>query len=252
MVESDNRSANLVPIKAGFPFRQVAQKWIDENYSTTKCDPGQIVKQNKEQQKTPTPSLNNTPVSQTAPPPAPAHTRLQPRRFGGNSSRQFKNTSFLMNARFSNLGEAFHLSENLMPGFEAGIETVIGNKLYVGTGISADFYFSDFDENPVVDNNELIYFFKIPAFIGYRILRKKTLVMYEAGIAGNTGFIGTPLVLESFGKTANKSSFNFLSRLKVGSENVMLEIGTDMWLTEVFDNSSFKMTSVYVGLRFNF
>jgi hypothetical protein len=76
--------------------------------------------------------------------------------------------------------------------------------------------------------------------------------MYEAGAAVNTEFIGTPLILESFGKTANKSSFDFLARMKVGSEKVLLEIGTDIWLTEIFENDSFKMSSVYVGLRFNF
>lgn len=249
IVETSKRSANYVPIKAGFPFRQVAQKWIDENYSTTYCDPGQIIKQNNAQQNQPAPTLNNTATNQ--PSPTPSHTILQPRRSGANSAVNYKNTSFLMNVRFSNLGEAFRLSEKLMPGFEAGIEQVFGKQFYFGTGINMDFYFSDFDGDYDI-STESIYFFKIPAFVGIRKATKNMMVMYEAGAAVNTGFVGTPLILESFGKTANKNSFDFLARMKVGSEKVLLEFGTDIWLTEIFENDSFKMSSVYVGLRFNF
>lgn len=138
-----------------------------------------------------------------------------------------------------------------MPGFEAGIEQVFGKQVYLGTGINMDFYFSDFGGNYDL-TTESIYFFKIPVFVGIRKATKNLMVMYEAGAAVNTGFVGTPLILESFGQTANKSSFDFLARMKVGSEKVMLEMGTDIWLTEIFENNSFKMSSVYVGLRFNF
>jgi hypothetical protein len=32
----------------------------------------------------------------------------------------------------------------------------------------------------------------------------------------------------------------------------MLELGTDIWITDMFENNSFGMMSYYVGLRFNF
>lgn len=76
--------------------------------------------------------------------------------------------------------------------------------------------------------------------------------MYEAGVAINTKFIGTELNLEPFGKTPASSSFDFMARVKVGLEKIMLEIGTEWWISEIFEDDDFNMTSVYVGLRFNF
>lgn len=251
IVEADNRSPNYVPIKAGFPFRQVAQKWIDENLHTTACNPSEIIKQNNAQEKPVSPSLNKSVASQPTPPPAPENTKLQARRPGSNSAPAFKNTSFLINARFSNLGEAFNLSEKLLPGVEAGIEQLFGNRLYLGTGINMNLFTTDFNGRYGSDK-ELIYFFKIPAFVGFRKATNNFIVTYEIGAAANTGFTGTPLVLETYGKTANKSSFDFLTRMKVGSQKFMLVMGTDIWLTEIFENDSFKMTSVYIGLCLNF
>lgn len=89
-------------------------------------------------------------------------------------------------------------------------------------------------------------------FVGYRTTKNNITVMWETGAGVNNAFTGTELTLESFGKTANDYSFNFLGRMKVGTENIMLEMGTELWLTKVFINDDYKMTSVYVGLRFNF
>ena len=46
VVESHDRSPDYVPIKGGFPFRQVAEKWIGENLSSRECNPGEVIKQN--------------------------------------------------------------------------------------------------------------------------------------------------------------------------------------------------------------
>ena len=51
VIKSDNRSSNYVPIKGGFPFRQIAQQWIDDNYSTTTCNPAEIVKKIQTEEK---------------------------------------------------------------------------------------------------------------------------------------------------------------------------------------------------------
>jgi hypothetical protein len=32
IVDSEDRSPSLVPLKGGFPFYQVAEKWVNENY----------------------------------------------------------------------------------------------------------------------------------------------------------------------------------------------------------------------------
>ena len=249
IVESQDRSPNYVPIKGGFPFRQVAQKWIDENMSTTQCNPGEIKKQIQKQTKT---TNNKTPVKSTAPAVQQHYSSV---RGSTNQSLKpavhYRNTSFLLNAKISNLGEAFNLDSKLMPGFEAGIEQLFGNKFYLGTGINMDLYLSDFDSRYAVDQ-ELIYFFRIPAFVGYRWTYNKFATMWEAGMAVNTAFTGTELNLESFGKTANSNSFNFLARMKVGTEQIMLEFGSEIWFTDVFEASIFNMSVFYMGLRFSF
>ena len=156
VIKSDNRSPNYVPIKGGFPFRQIAQQWIDDNYSTTTCNPEEIVKQIQSQVEKSTQVQNNT---QNIQPVQPAGTKLQPSSTVSNQPLNYKKSSFLMNAKFSNLGEAFMLSEKLMPGFEVGIEKTFGAQIYFGTGINVDFYLSDMDGRFDVEI-ETIYFHK--------------------------------------------------------------------------------------------
>lgn len=248
IIEAENRSANFVTIKTGFPFRQVAQKWIDENYSTTKCEPNDFILPNN-QAGTPAPasqnSIENPLLSSSV--TTPGRTFLQPRR---NATQQFRNTSFLVSGRFSTLGEAFSLQEKLMFGAGAGFEQLFGGNLYVGTGIHMDFYFSDMD-GQYNEDKELLYHFRIPAFVGYRKPTQKLLVMYEAGIGFNTKLTGTPLIVESFGPEANNSSFNFMARLKVGSPKVMFMMGSDIWLSQILD-MDFNFTSLNAGFCFFF
>ncbi|MEN8116531.1 MAG: hypothetical protein ABFS16_06100, partial [Bacteroidota bacterium] len=150
VVESSNRSPNYVPIKGGFPFRPIAQKWIDENYATTICNPGEIIEQNKKQQNTPTQTNNNTQPtpSPTSPPaPTPPQKQLQPRQTEYNTAPPYKNSSFIINAKFSDLGKLYSLDNNLAPGFNVGLEQLIGGKMYVGVGVNMNFYFVDFSTN---------------------------------------------------------------------------------------------------------
>lgn len=249
VVESHDRSPDYVPIKGGFPFRQVAEKWIDDNLSTRKCNPGDIIKQNQTQTK---PASNITPPNKSGPTPQQHTTSVT-----GNQQKSlrpaahFRNTSLILDAKFSNLGEAFNLENKLMPGFEAGIEQLFGAKFYFGTGINMDLYLSDFDSMYDLDM-ELIYFFRIPAFIGYRTMNNKMMVMYEAGVDLNSAFTGTELNLDSFGKTAKDNSVNFLGRMKIGTEQIMLELGSEIWLTDIFEADDFDMSTFYIGLRFFF
>ncbi len=36
IVDNEDRSPNLIPLKGGFPFYQVAQNWVKENYPSGK------------------------------------------------------------------------------------------------------------------------------------------------------------------------------------------------------------------------
>ena len=249
VVESRIKSPNYVPIKGGFPFRQVAQKWIDDNLSTTQCDPDEIMKKIKLQTKVPN---NVAPGTSTIPTPP---KRTSSGALNTNRSFQpahhYRNTSLIIDAKFSNLGEAFRLNNKLMPGFEMGIEQLFGTKIYFGTGINMDMFFSDFDSRYDI-SQEFIYFFRIPAFVGYRMQNKKIMVMYEAGAEVNSKFTGTELDLESFNKTAIDHSFNFLARMSVGTERILLEFGSEIWLTDVFEAGNFDMSVFLAGLRFNF
>lgn len=250
IVETENHSANYVTIKTGFPFRQVAQKWIDDNYSTTECNPEDNIKQNNTTPGQPAAASQNTaesiPVSSSG--QAPKRTFLQARK--NANGQRFRNTSFLMSGRFSNLGEAFSLEEKLMFGVGAGFEQLFGGNLYLGTGIHMDFYFSNMDGR-YDENSEMFYHFRIPAFVGYRTYTPKLVVMYEAGIGFNTHLTGTPLTIESYGPSAESNSFNFLGRLKVGSEKVMFMMGADIWLNQIL-SSDYKMTSLNAGFCFFF
>lgn len=250
IVEAENHSANYVTIKTGFPFRQVAQKWIDDNYTTTQCDPEDIIKQTNTASQPATATQNTAgsiPVTSSG--QAPKRTFLQARK--NSSGQKFRNTSFFMSGRFSNLGEAFSLEEKLMFGAGAGFELFFGGSLYLGTGIHMDFYFSPMDGR-FDEKSEMFYHFRIPAFIGYRTYTPKLVVMYEAGIGFNTNLNGTPLTIESYGLSAESNSFNFLGRLKVGSEKVMFMMGADIWLSQMLSTTDYKMTSLNAGFCFFF
>lgn len=249
VVETENHSAKYITIKSGFPFRQVAQKWIEDNYSTTECNPDDFIKPNNTIGNQLTTVTQNTVGSNPVPSSGTAlkHTFLQARK--NAKGQRFRNTSFLISGRFSNLGEAFSLEEKLMFGAGAGFEQLLGGNLYLGTGIHMDLYFSAMDNR--YEENEILYHFRIPAFVGYRTYSQKLVVMYEAGIGFNTRMIGTPLTIESFGTTAENNSFNFLGRLKVGSEKVMFMMGADIWLGQALEND-FNMTSLNTGFCFFF
>jgi hypothetical protein len=249
VIKSDNRSSNYVPIKGGFPFRQIAQQWIDDNYSTTTCNPGEIVKQiqtekdNKVQ--TTVTNQNNQPIQ-----PAPGTTPIQPRPSSNVQSPSYKNSSFVINAKFSDLGRGFSLDENLAPGFDVGFEQLFGKKYYLGIGVGMDFYFPDFSDNSNFD--QLTFFFgKIPLFFGYRNSHKKYIFMSELGVEFNTEFQASDDDFV-FGNTPNSNSYDIMARIRIGSEKIMLTMGTELWVSEIFENDDYRMTVVYAGLKFSF
>jgi len=243
VIESANKAANYIPIKSGFPFRQIAEQWIEDNYTTRACNPQDIKNANSKPPNNTTQTNNQVTPSGAVPPtqtPPPAPKAIK-----------YRNSSLIIHGKFSNLGEAFALSETMMPGFEVGLEQLFGQTVYFGTGVSANFFFSDMDGMYDVDT-ETIYSFRFPAFAGYRRQTNKFVAMIEAGGAFNTKMQGTELNLESFGKTAEDYSINFMVRARFGLPGIMFEVGYDSWLTDVFVDDGFKMSALRAGIRFNF
>jgi hypothetical protein len=252
IVESDNRSPNYVPIKSGFPFRQVAQKWIDNNYSTTACNPIEITKQIQAEQNgasptTPTSTNSNNQNTQ----PQSTTTILQPKMAAANSTTKYSNSSFIVNAKFSTLGKVFSSEKKLTPGLNVGLEQLFGQKSYIGIGAYLDLFFAEF--SPINSFDKMTFFYaKIPVFFGQRIYKKNLLIMYEAGAEFNTKIIADDEDFEIPGQTFKGSSFNLMTRLRVGSEKIQLTLGAEMWVSEIIENDSFKMSVLYFGLRFSF
>ena len=179
VVEAENRSSNLVPVKSGFPFPAIARQWITDNYATDDCDPGQItsnIQNEKQPQTQQQPTINQQPPTQnqtaTVSPPKKAD--------------RFKNTSFGMALLLSDYGRYLGLSENPVLGMKMDLERVFGKQVYFGTGI----HFSIFTSAVTSSNDEEdpigIYTFKIPVFMGTRIRKNKALFSFDGGVAYNT------------------------------------------------------------------
>jgi hypothetical protein len=243
VVESNKRSPNYVPIKGGFPFRQVAQKWIDEKYATTECNPEKVLEEIQNQNDNNTiQNQSNTVNQQNQSTTGPATKPLKPRPM-------YRNTSFIFSGKFSNLGEAFRLSDNMVPGFEFGMERLFGRDLYFGMGAAFDMFFPDVSS---IDNLS-VYFFRVPGFIGYRMKRNNMMIIYEGGVHLNTSFMSSDEGHTVPGLISADNSFNFMGRIKIGSETVMLEVGSEIWFTEVFEDfEDYNMSTIYAALRFYF
>jgi len=243
VVKTSDKAAKYVTLKTGFPFRQIANQWIIENHPTRSCDDGSQTTNDENRVLTP----QNTPAVMPISNPTSPQTALPPTPPAIN----YRNSSFLFHIKFSNLGEAFKLTNETMSGIEFGYEQLFGHKGYFGTGISTTFYFGSMDTWQNVDS-ETIYFFSIPAFGGYRIQKRMFVAMFEAGGAVNTKFQGNDAELDAFGLPAESFSVNFLARAKVGFPGVMFELGYDSWLSEVFTDNTFNMSAITVGIRVSF
>lgn len=245
VIKSDNRSPNYVPIKGGFPFRQIAERWIDENYNTTVCNPGEIIKQIQADEK----QLEQVQSPKPKQPAVPAVAEaLGARPKSSMPKPKFKNTSFVLNGKFSNLGKAFNLKSTIAPGFRIGFEQLFGQKTYLGIGFGMNFYFSDVEDFGTLT----FYSGKFPIFIGHRVYKGNLIIAYEFGAEFNTviqedGSDG----FDFNGLIPNKNSTNGLARFKVGSNKVMGMLGAEFGVTEVFENSSYKMSAFYLGIQFN-
>ena len=249
VIKSDNRSPNYVPIKGGFPFQQIAQQWIDNNLTTTTCNPEEIVKEIQTEQKNNPPTQVtdqnnqiNQPAQKTQPATITSATAQQPR---------YRNSSLIINAKFSNIGEHFSLDQSLAPGFEVGFEQLFGKKYYIGIGVGMNFYFTDFSPTHATIDQVTFFFGKIPLFIGYRTYHKKYFFMYEIGGEFNTEFQASDENIDYL-STPNSNSYDIMARFRVGTERIMVSLGTELWVSEIYKYNDYGMSVFYLGMKFSF
>lgn len=262
IVDSDDRSPNLVPLKGGFPFYQVAENWVTENFPSGKCDPAAAQKQNQAAadavNRQATGQQPTAPVQQPTAPGqaqpatnpnasfgiAPGQTPVQAPAF------RYRNTSIFISVLFSDLGKVYSLDPPMIPGMNFGIEHVFGTKFYGGTGIHFNTLIGQTDEDAGMSS---FYFFRIPLFAGFRQITGKRYWGVDLGLAANTML--KPLTDDSdlSGEFAADYSMNTLIRAKLGNERSSLEFGVDVWLNEILASYDwFRLTVVSVGYRYSF
>jgi len=262
IVDSDDRSPNLVPLKGGFPFYQVAQNWVTENYPGGKCNPAAAAQQNQAAADAVT---RQAPGQQPAVPgqqpsiPGQAQPVTNPNASFGIPPGQppaqaspfsYRNTSIFISVLFSDLGKVYSLDPPMIPGMNIGIEHLFGTKFYGGTGIHFNTLIGQTDEDAGISS---FYFFRIPLFAGYRQVTGKRYWGVDLGLAANTML--KPLSDDSdfSGESPADYSLNSIVRAKFGNESSSIEFGVDVWLNEILSSyDGFRMTVVSVGYRYSF
>jgi hypothetical protein len=256
IVATEDRSPELIPLKGGFPFYQVAEKWVKENYPDGKCDPAAETKKNQDaadavsrQAGTTTPvpaKQNNTPDLNEFfnTPPGQAPASVQSPQF------KFRNTSLLMGLLFSNLGKVYGTDPPMIPGFSIGLEQFFGSALYGGTGIHMIALTGKIDESAGINS---LYTIRIPLFAGYRKVNGNRYWGVDLGLAANAML--RPVTSESDlgGEVAADRSFNTITRVRTGTEHSAFEFGIDVWLNDLLlTEAGFQMTVLSVGYRYSF
>jgi hypothetical protein len=252
IVESAERSPDLIPLKGGFPFYQVAENWVKENYPDGKCDPARAVSRNQASAdamgQAATPARNQPAKQDTGPDtffgaqavPAPAAV----------PSFRYRNTSMFISFLFSDLGKVYHTDPPLIPGIGIGIDQVFGTRFYGGTGLHLNTLIGKTDDGAGVSS---FYSIRIPLLAGYRQVTGQRYWGVEMGIAANTSL--RPLASDSDmgGETAAGYSVNAMTRVRMGKENSSFGFGVDVWLNELLTSEEgFRMTVLSVGYRYSF
>lgn len=256
IVDGEDRSPNLVPLKGGFPFYQVAQNWVKENYPDSKCDPVAATRQNKAAAdavtQAATPGQNQPANNQTKQPadinaffnvPAGQTPMAAP-------AFRHRNTSMFFSLQFSNLGKVYSLDPPLIPGLGIGVDHLFGTKFYGGTGIHLNALIGKTDDAAGVSS---FYSIRIPVFAGYRQVNGNRFWGIDMGLAANTML--RPVTAESHlaGEIAADYSVNTITRVRFGNERTAFEFGIDVWLNDLLASvEGFQMTVLSVGYRYSF
>lgn len=254
VVESTLHSPGHVPIKGGFPFRQVATNWIRENYPSGKCDPAKILRNNQNPPSAagvlpgtpqPQPSENSTRPAVAPPPGVPRGTPAPP---SAGTSPSFRNTFLIANIGFSNLGGVFSLSASKAAGVEAGVEQLFGRKIYGGTGLRAGLHFTRFDGKYGYENQNF-FMATIPFFAGYRKKGDRFTVMFDGGVNLHTKLASLDPDWEIPGMEALDNSLSLAARFRLGNDRLMVSFGSEYWLTPLFEDDDFRLSLTHIGLH---
>ena len=257
IVDGEDRSPSLVPLKGGFPFYQVAEKWVKDNYPGGRCDPAAAVKQNQaaanaaaqpsvpsNQPAQPAASQTNSPAPAAAYPAATGQSLLAAR------AQIYRNTSMFISFLFSDFGKVYGIEPPLFPGVSIGLDQVIGAKFYGGTGIHFNSFIGKTADAAGVN---AFYTVRIPLFAGYRMVTGKRYWGIDLGLAANTML--RPLSSDSdiHGETASDVSFNSMMRARFGTDRRAFEVGVDLWMNEILASyEGYQMMLVSFGYRFYF
>jgi len=255
IIESEDRSPDMVPLKGGFPFYQVAEKWVKENYPDGRCDPAAAVQQNQAAANAasqPAAVQQQVPAGQQNMPPDPNAFFNAPavQTPAAIPPFRYRNSSLFISFLFSNLGKVYGLDPPLVPGVGIGIDQVIGTKFYGGTGIHLNALIGKTHDDASVSS---FYSMRIPLFAGYRQVTGSRYWGIDLGVAANTML--RPITEDSHlaGETAADYSVNAMTRIRMGRERTTFEIGIDVWLNDILaSEEGFQMTVLSVAYRYAF
>ncbi len=254
IVDGDDRSPSLVPLKGGFPFYQVAEKWVKENYPNGSCDPAAAAAQNQAAANAAAQPANlpNQPPANPTPPPPPASSYGAPAGQPPAPVRtpRYRNTSMFVSFLFSDFGKVYGVDPPLFPGVSIGIDQVIGAKFYGGTGIHFNTLIGKTGEEAGVSS---FYSFRIPLFAGYRQASGNRFWGVDLGLAVNTMLQPLTDDTDLSGEYAADYSLNTITRVRFGKERSAFEFGVDVWLNDILASyEGFQMTVLSVGYRYSF
>lgn len=254
IVDGEDRSPNLVPLKGGFPFYQIAEKWVKENYPNGSCDPATAAAQNRAAANAAAqPSAPATqPAAGTAKqsPPASSYGAPAGQPLPHARAPRYRNTSMFISFLFSDFGKVYGIDPPLFPGVSIGIDQVIGVKFYAGTGIHFN---SLIGKTANADGVNAFYSVRIPFFAGYRMISGNRLWGVDLGLAANTMLRPLPGDWNFAGEVASDVSFNSMMRVRFGTERRSFELGADLWINEILTSyEGYQMMLVSFGYRFYF
>lgn len=242
IVDGDDRSPNMVPLKGGFPFIQVAQKWVKENYPDESCDAAAAINQNQAVTTGQPAATNNNPADFFKPTPT-ASVPVSP-------VFKYRNTSVSLSLLFSDLGKVYNLDPPLVPGINIGIEYLIGTKFYGGTGLHLNSLIGKTADEAGVG---AFYNIQVPLFAGYRQYTGKNHWKVELGVSANTKLRPASGDMDLGGEIPAGQSVSALTRVKAGKDKYEFVFGVDMWLTDILSTEEgYQLTVLSLGLQYCF
>ncbi|MDZ7632930.1 MAG: hypothetical protein U5L72_00205 [Bacteroidales bacterium] len=254
IVDGEDRSPSLVPLKGGFPFYQVAENWVKENFPNGKCDPAAAAAQNmvaaNAAAQTSNLAVQPTPGPTQTPPPVSSYGAPSGQPLLSTRVPEYRNTSMFISLLFSDFGKVYGIDPPLFPGVSIGIDQMIGTKFYGGTGIHFNTLIGETEDAAGVN---AFYSFRIPLFAGYRMISGNRYWGVDLGLAANSML--RPLSSDSDlqGEIASDVSFNSMVRARFGTEKRAFELGVDLWINDIlYSYEGYQMRMVSLGYRFYF